>query len=175
MKIVFACALIGLTGLAWAHGGEDHDAPPAPLTQSVAPRAAATTELFEVVAVAADKQLLVYVDRHASNEPVRGAKVEIEGIGGTATARESEPGTYVLELPSPLAAGKHALAVSVEDGEAADLLSLSLDATAMAPAAAGGHGARAGWLKLAAGSLALVLLAGIGVIMRRRRGARKAV
>jgi hypothetical protein len=36
---------------AYAHGDEDHGAPPPPVTQSMAPRAVAATEEFEVVAV----------------------------------------------------------------------------------------------------------------------------
>jgi cobalt-zinc-cadmium efflux system membrane fusion protein len=59
----------------------DHGAPPPPFSQSGAPRAVAATEDFEVVAVLEGKQLVVYVDRFASNEPVAKAKVEIEGAG----------------------------------------------------------------------------------------------
>ena len=59
---------------AFGHGGEDHGAPPPPVSPGVAPRALAATEEFEVVAALEGKQLVVYVDRFASNEPVVKAK-----------------------------------------------------------------------------------------------------
>ena len=77
---------------AWAGGdasdGHTHagETPaPVPITAS-APRAVAATEEFEVVAVLEDKHLRVYVDRYASNEPVAGAKVEVE-CGGPAVGQ----------------------------------------------------------------------------------------
>jgi len=66
---------------AWAGGdasdGHTHGAP-APAAAPIiagAPRAVAATEDFEVVAILEGKQLVVYVDRFASNEPVAKAKV----------------------------------------------------------------------------------------------------
>src|SRR5690606_22262003 len=61
-----------------AHDGEDHGAPVAATAPAagVGPRAAAATELFELVAVVSGDHLTLYLDRFASNEPVSGAKVD---------------------------------------------------------------------------------------------------
>jgi hypothetical protein len=53
-------------------------------------RAVAATEEFEVVAVLEGKNLVVYVDRFASNEPVAKARVEVEG-GGLKRTRQARP------------------------------------------------------------------------------------
>ena len=63
---------------AWSHEGHDHGPAPAPLAKKVAPRAEASSEAFEIVAVARGGDLVVYLDRFASNEPVEGASIEIE-------------------------------------------------------------------------------------------------
>jgi cobalt-zinc-cadmium efflux system membrane fusion protein len=91
MKALFLGAVIALP--VWAGGdssdGHTHAAPEPMPAVTAAPRAVATTEEFEVVAVVEGKHLMVYVDRFASNEPVAKAKVEVEGAGLKGFASEA--------------------------------------------------------------------------------------
>ena len=158
---------------AWAGGdasdGHSHagSAPaPVPVTAS-APRAVAATEDFEVVAILDGKHLVVYVDRFASNEPVAKAKVEVEGAGLKGLAKEATPGTYVMDLAAALAPAKHALTISIEAGDTADLLSATLDTSQPVVAAADAHGwtRRTVWIVAAL----LLLAAGALLVIRRRK------
>ena len=125
--VVAAVGLIFLTSATFGHGGEDHGASSPTLSLGVAPRAAAATEEFEVVAVPEGKHLLVYVDRFASNEPVEKAKVEVEGAGLKGIGVEATPGTYVMDLATNMPPGKHAFTISIEAGDITDLLSATLE------------------------------------------------
>lgn len=170
MRRVFAVALFtaafAAASAAYAHGDEDHGAAPPPVTQSMAPRAVAATEEFEVVAVLEGKHLMVYVDRYASNEPVAGAKVEIEGGGLQGIAAESAPGTYVLNLAAIMPPAKHGLTISIEASDSADLLTATLDTSLAAPAAVHTHywGEWIVW-----GLAALLLLVSVALLAVRRR------
>ena len=172
MRRAFAVALFTAAfaagSLAYAHGDEDHGAAPPPVTQSMAPRAVAATEEFEVVAVLEDKHLVVYVDRHASNEPVAGAKVEIEGGGLQGVAAESAPGTYLLNLAAALPPAKHALTISIEAGDSADLLTATLDTSSAAPAAAHAH-YWSEWIVWGLAALLLLVSAALLAVRRRKQ------
>jgi RND family efflux transporter MFP subunit len=78
-------------GPVLAHDGHDHGAPaPAPIS-SLAPRAEAASEAHELVAIARDGVLAIYLDRFSTNEPVDGAMIEIETPAGPQKA-EAKPG-----------------------------------------------------------------------------------
>lgn len=168
--IVFIAALFSFAPpAALAHGGEDHGAPAPAVSQAVAPRASASSEDFEAVVVLEGNKLLLYLDRHASNEPVAGARVEIEGDALTGVAAESSPGVYVIDAGS-LPAGSHALTIAVETADSADLLLATLDIAPAPVADAHVHGWN-GWpVWLGAGGLALA--GGALWALRRRKQAR---
>ena len=171
MKSWIAAALfMSAPAVALAHAGEDHGAPAAALVAAALPRASSATEAFELAAVAEKDRLVLYLDRYATNEPVSGAKVELDSTVAKGAANEAAPGTYVLPLASTLASGRHALAIVVEAADTADLISLSLDVPADTAAAAPAPTWRA-W-KLFGGSGAL-LIAGVGVLAMRRRNVRR--
>lgn len=173
MKHIFTALLFSVLFMpsltALAHGDDDHGAAPPAAVQSVAPRALAATEEFEVVALLDEdgKKLLVYLDHFASNEPVTNARVEIEGAGIKGQAKESAPGVYAIDAPK-LAAGRHALTISIEAGDLSDLLTLSLDTSLPVDSSAHLHGwnAKLIW-SLAA--LLMVTLAGMALLLVRRR------
>ena len=175
MKPASALVLVAAIVLpAWAGGdssdGHTHAAPEPLPTVTMSPRAVAATEEFEVVAVLEDKHLVVYVDRYASNEPVAGAKVEIEGSGLHGIATESAPGTYLLNLAAAMVPAKHGLTISIEAGDSADLMTAMLDTSSAVPAVA--HTSyRSAWI--AWGLVALLLLGG-GALLAARRRAQKA-
>lgn len=169
MKHVRMFFLVTLFALpSWAGGdssdGHSHAAPaPVPVTES-APRATAATEEFEVVAALEGKQLVVYVDRFASNEPVAKAKVEIEGAGLKGLAVEAAPGTYVMDIAATLPPAKHALTISIEAGDTADLLTATLDTSLAVVADEHVHN----WGERVVWSLAALLLAGGALLIVRR-------
>lgn len=165
----FALSLASATS-AFAHGGEDHGAPPPSVSTTVAPRASATSDEFEVVTLVADKKLLIYLDRFSSNEPVAGAKLEVEGAGLKGVAEETSPGIYALAAES-IPAARHPLTISIETTDSADLLSATLDTTAVTSAVVHVHtwSERAIWLGVAV----LALAGGALLIVRRRKQAHK--
>lgn len=172
---VFVTAFMAMAALA--HEGEDHSAPPPAASSisspSVAPRAAAASDEFEVVVVLEGAHLTIYVDRFAGNEPVTQATVELEGAGVKGVAAETAPGVYVANLVAPLAAGKHPLTIIVEAGETADLLSLNLDLPASPPPPPSGA-SEFSWRAWAIVGVGGALLCGGGVwlaLRRRKRGA----
>ena len=80
-----------------AHGpnGEHLDAPTATRAASALPRVEAATEAFELVAELRASELAILVDRYTSNEPVLGARLEVESgaLKAMATHR-AEQGDY---------------------------------------------------------------------------------
>src|SRR6516164_2716952 len=96
-----------LLATAWtnsrAHEGEDHDeSRPIPVAVSAAPRAEATSERFELVAIANSGALTIYLDHLRSNDPVTNATMAVETPAGSVVASPGPGGTY--KLPAPWAA-----------------------------------------------------------------------
>lgn len=168
MKSVVVIASLLLTGASavYAHGGEDHGAPPPAVSQTILPRAIAASDEFEMVAVLDGKKLVIYLDRFASNEPVIGAKVDVEGGGLKGAAAESSPGVYGLDAAA-LAAAKHPLTIAIESGDSADLLSATLDTSAPPAEVTHAHG----WSEWAIwfGAASLGLVAGLLWLIRRKK------
>lgn len=158
---------------AWGHGGEDHSHEgdkPAAVAVQANPRSATASEEFELVAALEERTLTLYLDRYASNEPVAKAQVEVESGTGKntwkAVAQETAPGVYTLPGDRLAAPGKHALVITVQAGEASDLLTATLLVPPPAAAVALQASGR-GWL-LGGGAALLLAVAG-GLWMRRRQ------
>jgi hypothetical protein len=164
-----------------AHGpdGEHLDSPAATASGMSAPRLEAKSELFELVAELKAGELSILVDRYESNEPVLGAKVEIESGPHKAVAVfHADHGDYSVVDPTLLAAlrspGQHPLVIMVVAGDDADLLEGTLSVAAAANAAVGqgdGHGHErelAVWI--GAGVLGLGVVGWVAVASKRRRG-----
>lgn len=132
-----ALALTGallLSGGTRAHEGHDHGAEPPPVPVATAPRAEAASERFELVAVVRGGDLVLYLDRFASNAPVAGARVALSVPGmPRMRAVETGPGTYRAAVPW-LAGRDHAdLMVGVTLEGSTDILDLDLDMPGVAP------------------------------------------
>jgi RND family efflux transporter MFP subunit len=120
-----AIAPLLMTNPARAHEGHDHGPPPPPVNTAVAPRAEASSDAFELIAVARDRELTIYVDHSRSNEPIAGAAIEIETPEGPATA-EVKGDAYRLAAPWLARPGQHDLVFTVTTGEEADILAATL-------------------------------------------------
>jgi hypothetical protein len=82
-----------------AHGpnGEHLDGPTAIRAASALPRVEAKSEIFELVAELRASELAIVVDRYESNEPVLGAKLDVEsGALKAVAAFRAEQGDYVV-------------------------------------------------------------------------------
>ena len=145
MQFVFATALgaavvIGALAIpSLAHEGHDHGSQSAVMQVNALPRGQASSSAFEVVAVAQGAQLVIYLDRLATNEPVRDAAVDVETPNGPATAIASD-GAYRLDAPWLAKPGRVDLIVTVNAGAETDILPLSIDIPDVAGAAPQANG-----------------------------------
>ena len=131
------CALAALTLASAAHEGHDHggeDRAAVSPAVPAGPRAEAASPAYELVAVPGDRDLLLYLDRFATNEPVSGARLDVETPDGPATAVADGDGRYRLPAPWLARGGEAGLLVTVTEGPRVDVLALDLRGTA--PAAA---------------------------------------
>lgn len=174
-----------------AHGpnGEHLDAPTTMQSGPRPPRVEAHTEAFELVAELRAAELAVVVDRYETNEPVLGARLEVESGGVKALAAfRVEQGDYAVTdaalLKALAAQGEHGLVFTLVAGGESDLLDGTLVTIAALDAPAhrhddpeGSHGhaedrahglERAAWI--GAAIAALGLLAGVAWWRRRRNG-----
>jgi RND family efflux transporter MFP subunit len=131
MMRIFAAlgaALITLLGASWlsAHEGHDHDAAPLPASVSIVPRAEATSDAFELIAIAKGSELSIYLDRFATNEPVEGAAIEVETPNGPVTAR-LHGGSYEIPATWLSKPGRYDLIFTVTAKEGAEVLPLTLE------------------------------------------------
>lgn len=177
------------------HGpnGEHLDSPATMRAASALPRVEAKSEAFELVAELRPGELVIVVDRYETNEPVLGAKLEVEsGSLKAVAAFRAEQGDYAVTdaamLKTLAAPGEHGLVFTLVAGKDSDLLDGTLVGTAgsvVTAAAKDDHGhahrgadhghdhqlERAAWI--GAGVAALGLIGGIAWWRQRRRDAGK--
>lgn len=126
-KIPLIAILMAITSGASviAHEGHAHgDEPPLPNVQ-MAPRVTAASTLFELVAVASDNNLTIYLDRFETNEKVAGAIVEVETPSGPVNAI-ADADIYRLDAPWIGKAGDYELLFTVSAGADIDFLTGTL-------------------------------------------------
>ncbi len=112
-----------------AHGpnGEHLDAPTTAGSASALPRVEAKSDAFELVAELGASGLVIVVDRYETNEPLQGAKLEVETGAHQAVAEfRAEQGDYVVTdsamLKTLAAPGEHGLVFTLVAGPESDLL-----------------------------------------------------
>jgi hypothetical protein len=120
-----AAILSLLSAVSFAHEGHDHgaEAPPLPPpTSDLEPRLEAVSPDFELVAVLEAGQLVIWLDRQASNEPVTAARIEVDSpaFKGLATVRVD--GSYALAAAALVPPGTYPLVFSIEAPAGSDLL-----------------------------------------------------
>ena len=123
--------LLGLTGLAWAHGDEDHGDTAMAVNGAGLPRVEAHSDLFELVGQLGEQALTLLIDRYDSNASVLGARVMVESGGIEAAASfHADHGDYAVSDERLLALlrqpGEHALVFTVTLGEGCEPLRLGL-------------------------------------------------
>ncbi len=133
MRLLFGAALCAAAlasfsggGPLLAHDGHDHGAPPPPVTSNLAPRAEAASEHYELVAIARGGDLVIYLDRFATNEAVDGASITVETPAGPEPARAMANEPYRLGAPWSNKPGSHDLIFTVSKDGIDDVLSATL-------------------------------------------------
>lgn len=122
LLLAFVCS-IPVSG----HEGEVHGDQGAPQSAGFAPRIAAETEEFSLVALADGDELTVYLDDSATNAPVENAGVDVLVASANAVAKETEPGIYKAHIPALLEPKVHDLIFTVVTASGSDLVSGQLD------------------------------------------------
>lgn len=177
-----------------AHGpnGEHLDGPTVTRAASSAlPRVDAHSESFELVAELRAGELSIVVDRYESNEPVLGARLEVEtGALKAVAVFRAEHGDYVVTDAALLRAlatpGEHALVFTLLTSDDSDLLDATLanpaggttasGATHAGEPTRGGDDARHGLPspRIAATGAGVVVLVVLGALVWWRRRRREA-
>ncbi len=134
---IFAFMMSAAPYLALAHEGHDHGPPQPEQVTIAAPRAEAQSDDFELVAIARDGALLIYLDRFRTNEPLTGASIELETPDGPKVVAP-EQDRYRLEAPWAMQPGRHELLFTVTHEAVVDVLTATL-IVPDPPAAAGDH------------------------------------
>lgn len=168
---VALCAALWLP--AFADDGHGHGEAPA-AEAAASPRMSARSELFELVGVAEKGQLVIYLDRFATNEPVKGAKVEFEAGSEKGVAAERADGAYAAPIKALEGAEAVALSFTVTAGADVDLLAGELSMPAAHDDHAAEEPAWRHWIPYVAMALALLALAAFERKRRARRTEKQA-
>ena len=171
---ILALVLMLLPLFTFAGGGDDHshgDEAKVPIAATAA--SGARLELkspdVELLGILHDGKLTLYVDRYASNEPIRNARIELESNGRKVRAQAEKDGSYTAAADWLRRPGKHEVVASVEADGLEDLLIGALEVPGTKPEALGRT-----WLddaKWAAGGVAAaILLAVLFKFLLRRKG-----
>jgi RND family efflux transporter MFP subunit len=176
-------ALLLMAGSAFAHEGHDHGDQAKTAVAGITPRLVAASGPIELVALLQKGELLIYLDRFETNEPIADAQITVETPAGQLTP-EFKDGVYRLAAPWAPQSGSLDLIFTVSAAEQTEILSgtLKLDA-------AHGQAPSRGWNLLSpamaqglkdtltgGGTLVLVILgfvAGMAVMLVLRRGAKR--
>jgi membrane fusion protein, heavy metal efflux system len=124
---IFLVAVVIFISPARAGEGHDHgDAAPTAVGVG-SPRVASHSDLFELVGIVDKGEMTVYLDRYASNEPVLGAKIEVQAGAVTAAALAQADGTYRFAHPVLTQVGSLPVSFTVIAGNQSDLLAGDLE------------------------------------------------
>ena len=167
--IAFMVLFMAFLNPAMASPGHDHGDEPAAVTGTASPRVSAHSDLFELVGVVEGNVLKIFLDRYDTNEPVTGAKIEVEvgNIKGIAAAQADGSYSFVDDVFSKPA--DLAVSFTILAGKDADLLAGDLKITSPADDHAHDESAKSWllWSAYAGGALLLVLAA-VSIVRRRR-------
>jgi hypothetical protein len=166
-----ACMILTLQASAGrAHEGHDDATPSASaLPAADVPRVEAQSDLFEIVGVVRNGVMTLFLDRYATNEPVAGAKIDIEAASFKGSAQANPDGTYAFKHAALTQSGQIPVTFTIAFGPDSDLLTGELvisDPDAAAHANADPWWKRWWWL---AGALVALAVAVIASSSRRKR------
>ncbi len=138
MRVILALItsiLFPLLAPVAAHEGHDHGEAPRMLVPA-APRGEAQAGDFELVAVLRGGEVVIYLDRFATNEPVTNAQVEALTPAGNEKAVAKDDGSYRLPAKWTGTKDRYDLIFTVTLGENSEVLPVTIVAPANSEAAA---------------------------------------
>ena len=167
--IVIATLMLLLTPSVWASPGHDHGDAPAASVGTASPRVTSHSDLFELVGVVEKGEMTIFLDRYATNEPVKDAKIDVE-IGNIKGVAAVQPdGSYLFKNDVLAKPGELAVSFTVIAGKDADLLAGDLKIGS--PVDDHAHDAAdkpwMRWAAYAGGALLLIVIA--AAVLRRRK------
>jgi membrane fusion protein, heavy metal efflux system len=124
LRVALLVLSLGTPG-AHAHEGHDHGNEPPPAPAAVQPRGEAQSDHFELLVTAQGAELVIYLDRFITNEPVPNATIEVETPSGPTTAAPRD-GAYRLPAAWLSNGGSFELVMTVTLGETIDILPVTL-------------------------------------------------
>lgn len=130
--MVLGLLLLLVASLGHAHGDEDHahednkETPHPVAVTSVAPRFEARSDLFELVGVLHDEELVLYLDQAANNQSIVSATIEVESGAFKAQAMPAK-GEFRFAAGALAQPGKHALTITVQTDSDIDLLAAQFE------------------------------------------------
>ena len=168
--IIIATLMLLLTPAVWASPGHDHGDAPAASVGTASPRVTSHSDLFELVGVVEKGEMTIFLDRYATNEPVKDAKIDVE-IGNIKGVAAVQPdGSYLFKNDVLAKSGELAVSFTVIAGKDADLLAGDLKIGS--PVDDHAHDAAdkpwMRWAAYAGGALLLIVIA-VAVLLRRKR------
>ncbi len=179
VPIVMSVALF--TATVFAGEGHDHGEAKPAASGPAQPRFSAQSDLFDAVGILSKDELVLYVDRAGSNEPVLNASIELESTGVKAIGKfEATLGEYHFDSKAFAKDGAYPITLTIRAGQDNDLLTADLDVHRNAATDPTAPSPRwAAWIAWVVGGLvllALVFVAGRRLLsMRRNRIARMGV
>lgn len=132
-------AILMLAGLsaATAHEGHEHGDGAKAAPAIVAPRGTSSTAGLELVAIARNGSLTLFLDRLATNEPVTSAAIQVETPDGMNAATPMPDGSYRLAAHWSEAPGEYDVLVTIALEGDTDLFPVTLTVPPSPPAEAG--------------------------------------
>ncbi len=127
-SLVVLCATFLFTRYALAGPGHDHgDAAPTASGPSQ-PRFSAQSDLFEAVGILGKDELVIFIDRTATNDPVVNASVELESGSIKAIGKfEAALGEYHFDGKPFQQPSEYPITLTIKAGPDSDLLTAELD------------------------------------------------
>jgi len=165
VRLALLATFLTLFVPALAHEGHNHDEPVRTSTP-VAPRGEAAAGDFQLVAVLRGGEVIVYLDRFATNEPVTNAAIDVLTPAGSDKAIANEDGTY--RMPTKWVDGRdhYDLIFTVTLGDLSEVLPVTIVVPA-ANADAHAHGIPV-WLSVVIAILAALVAFAGGILAVRR-------
>jgi len=162
---LIAALTLAISPISYAGPGHDHGDEKANQQRAqTLPRFYAESDLYELVGVIRGKQITLYLDRHATNEVVKGASIDVEVDGAKMVAKPHGDGEYLLELKDKIRDQPTPISVTINDGGVNDILVSTIDLSQFGNSSVMNWKA---WLKLL---LLVCFVAGVAYWSYRNRG-----
>ena len=127
LAVICTAVLIMIPAPLSAHEGHNQETAPLPTSGSFAARGESSSETFELVAVVQGRELVIYLDQFATNEPVADATIEVETPAGPVAVQTRTGDAYRLPAAWLAQPGRYDLIVTATTKSGAEVLPLTIE------------------------------------------------